>query len=324
MTNEEVNKKIKELREKRIVCYSISRLNTVDECGLEYWKTYVEHLPTKDNIYGFTGTKIHSCLESLQNGINVDFPTEIDKMLNEAKFSDIKFPSEKIENSWVKNIKSFAQNYIKPKYNKVETEKKFLFEIDGIYMQGIIDLVIYNEDGTVSIRDYKTSSKFSNSELEEKGRQLILYGLAMEQMGYKIKDLAWEMLKYVEISYKLKNGNIRTTIAERGFILEKLKADITKKLKGTKEYTDLEIEMMVTEAISNNTFDNLPGWIRESYDIHDYIWYYDFTTERMLETESFIGAKVGDIEGFKNNKDWWEPKEITPYTSFYCSNLCRT
>ena len=47
----------------------------------------------------------------------------------------------------------------------------------------------------------------------------------MEQMGYKVKDLAWEMLKYVEISYKLKNGKIRNTIAERGYILEKLKSE---------------------------------------------------------------------------------------------------
>lgn len=80
----------------------------------------------------------------------------------------------------------------------------FLIEINSHYLQGIIDLLIYNEDGTVSIRDYKTSSKFANADLEEKGRQLILYGLAMEQLGYKVKDLAWEMLKYVEISYKLK------------------------------------------------------------------------------------------------------------------------
>lgn len=322
MTNEEVTNKIKELRDKGIVCYSISRLNTVDECPLEYWKTYVEHLPSKDNIYSFTGTKIHSCLESFQNGINIDFPKEVDNMLVEAKTLDILFPNEKIENSWVKNIRTFAKDYVKPNYKKVETEKKFIFELDGIYLQGIIDLVIYNDDGTVSIVDYKTSSKFSNADLESKGRQLILYGLAMEQMGYKVKDLAWNMLKYNEVSYKLKNGNTRTTIAERGFLLEKLKSDITKRLKSTKQYSDIEIEMMVEEAITNNSFDNLPKEIKDSYDIYDYILYYDFSIDRKLETENFIRAKVGDIENFKDREEWWEPREITPYTSFYCQYLC--
>ena len=89
----------------------------------------------------------------------------------------------------------------------------------------------------------------------------------MEQMGYKVKDLAWEMLKYVEISYKQKNGKIRTTIAERGFILEKLKADITREMKALKKYDELTIEMMVDTAIEENSFDNLPQSIRDKYKI---------------------------------------------------------
>ena len=318
----DIKEKIKQLREEGNTIYSISRLNTVDECGWEYWQTYQEHLEGKDNIYGFTGTRIHKCLENIQNGIKIDFPKEVDKMLAEAEILDIKFPTETIENKWKKDIVSFAHNYVAPVYNKVETEKLFLVEIDGHYLQGIIDLLIYNDDGTVSIRDYKTSSKFTNADLEAKGRQLILYGLAMEQMGYKVKDLAWEMLKYVEISYKLKNGKTRTTIAERGFILEKLKSDITKEMKALGKYDDLEIEMLVDTAIEENSFKNLPQSIIDKYEIKDYICYYDFTEERKAETKAFIKAKIEEIESFKDKKDWWEPKEITPYTSFYCQNLC--
>lgn len=318
----DIKEKINKLKEEGHTIYSISRLNTVDECGWEYWQTYKEHLASKDNIYGFTGTRIHKCLEDIQNGIKVDFPKEVDKMLAEAQMLDITFPTENIETKWKKDIISFAHNYVAPTYNKVETEKLFLVEINGHYLQGIIDLLIYNEDGTVSIRDYKTSSKFTNADLEAKGRQLILYGLAMEQMGYKVKDLAWEMLKYVEISYKLKNGKTRTTIAERGYILEKLKSDITKELKALKQYDGLQIEMMVDEAIENNSFDNLPQSIRDKYTIKDYICYYDFTEERKRETQAFIQAKIEDIEMFEDNKNWWEPKEITPYTSFYCNFLC--
>ncbi len=318
----EVKDRIKELKEQGTTVYSISRLNTVDNCGWEYWQTYMEHLEPKDNIYGFTGTKIHKCLEDLQNGININFPVEIDNILKEAKLLDITFPSENIEEKWKKDILYFANHYKSPIYTKVETEKQFLIELNGKYLQGIIDLVIHNEDGTVSIRDYKTSSKFSNADLEEKGRQLILYGLAMEQMGYKVKDLAWEMLKYVEISYKLKNGNTRTTIAERGFILDKLKVDITKEMKALKKYEDLEIEELVDSAVENNSFDILPSSIRDKYTIKDYILYYEFSPEKQEETKAFIKAKIEEIEQFEDRPEWWEPREITPYTSFYCQNLC--
>lgn len=318
----DVKKQIQELRNQGITVYSISRLNTVDSCGWEYYQTYMEHLEPKDNIYSFAGGKIHKCLEEIQNGKQINFPEKVESMLEEADLLDIKFPNDKIKEKWVKDIKCFAQDYIKPIYNKVETEKMFLVKIDDRYLQGIIDLLIYNEDGSVSIVDYKTSSKFSNSDLEEKGRQLILYGMAMEQMGYIVRDLAWNMLKYVQISYKLKNGKMRTTIAERGFIIEKLKSDITKELKSAKNYSELEIEEMVDIAIENNSFDNLPDYIKSKYTIEDYILYYDFTEERKQETKNFINAKIDDIEMFENDINWWEPKEITPYTSFYCENLC--
>ena len=32
--------------------------------------------------------------------------------------------------------------------------------------------------------------------------------------------------------------------------------------------------------------------------------------------------KVGDIEQFSGEKEWWEPKELTPYNTFFCENLC--
>ena len=75
-----IKEKIKELRDKGIPIYSISRLNTVDNCGWEYWQTYMEHLDQKDNIYSFTGTKIHKCLKEIQNGKQINFSKEINGM----------------------------------------------------------------------------------------------------------------------------------------------------------------------------------------------------------------------------------------------------
>lgn len=322
MNNEEIKEKIKNLQEKGIVVYSISRLNTVDECGLEYWNSYIKHLPSKQNIYTFAGSTIHSCLESLQNGININMEEELEKMLLNSDTLDIHFPTEQIGEKWIKNMKSFANSYVLPHYKNVETEKPFLFTINNICLQGIIDLVIFNEDKTIDIIDYKTSSKFSKNDLIIKGRQLILYGLGMEQLGYKVNRVAWNMLKYVEISYKLKNGKTRSTIAERGFILDKLKSDITKRLKDSKEYEEFDIEIMVEKAIQLNSFSELPKWIEDCYEIKDYILEYNFSIDNQEDTKKFITAKVNEIERFQDDESWWEPKEITKYTSFYCENLC--
>lgn len=317
-----VKEQIKQLKSQGIPIYSISKLNTMDECLWSYWLTYMEHLPSKENIYTFAGTKIHSCLERIQNGENVDFKTEFQDMLEDASVCGIDFPSESIREKWIKNMKCFIEGYKRPDYKKFETEKLFLIKIYNHYVQGIIDLLIYNDDGTVSIIDYKTSSKFSNSELKSKGRQLILYGIAMEQLGYKVKSIAWNMLKYCKISYPLKNGKIRETIAERGYILEKLKNDITKEMKNFTEYDELTAEEMIMKACKDNSFDGLPAKTKEKYKIEDYIAEYDFSDENKKDLENFVKAKVGDIEQFSEEKEWWEPKELTPYNTFFCENLC--
>lgn len=317
-----VQEKIKQLKSQGIPIYSISKLNTMDECLWSYWFTYMEHLPSKENIYTFAGTKIHSCLEKIQNGEKVNFKKEFQEMLEDAQILGIDFPNENIKTKWIKNIQCFIEGYNRPDYKKFETEKLFLIKIHDYYIQGIIDLLIYNDDGTVSIIDYKTSSKFSNLELKSKGRQLVLYGMAMEQLGYKVKSIAWNMLKYCKISYPLKNGKIRETIAERGYVLEKLKNDIIKEMKNFPEYDDFAAEGMIAQACEDNSFDGLPLKIKEKYRIEDYIAEYDFSEENKKDLEDFIKAKVGDIEQFSGEKEWWEPKELTPYNTFFCENLC--
>ena len=317
-----VQEKIKQLKSQGIPIYSISKLNTMDECLWSYWLTYMEHLPSKENIYTFAGTKIHSCLERIQNGEKIDFRKEFQEMLEDAQILGIDFPNENIKTKWVKNIQCFIEGYNRPDYKKFETENLFLIKIHDYYIQGIIDLLIYNDDGTVSIIDYKTSSKFSNSELKSKGRQLVLYGMAMEQLGYEVKSIAWNMLKYCKISYPLKNGKIRETIAERGYVLEKLKNDIIKEMKNFPEYDDFTAEGMIAQACEDNSFDELPLKIKEKYRIEDYIAEYDFSEENKKDLEDFVKAKVGDIEQFSGEKEWWEPKELTPYNTFFCENLC--
>lgn len=326
MINEEFEKlspkdKIKYLKDNNIEIYSISKLGTLDECYLEYKLTYIDKLQGEDNIYGFLGSKVHSILENKVKGKDINFVEQLKEDFKEAEFMGYNFPTDKMKEKWENNILSFAKDYQTPNYKRVETEKLFVFEMDNKFIQGIIDLLMYNEDGTVSIVDYKTSSKFSSSELPIKGRQLILYGLAMEQLGYKVKDLAWNMLKYVKISYKLKNQKIKETVAERGYIVEKLQNDILKELKNL-GYNEFEAETMVLSGIEENDLSIFPKQIQDKYTLEDYLVKYDFSEENKTELRMFAEAKINEIETMKNNEDYWEAKEITKWNSFYCENLC--
>ncbi len=326
MINEDFNKlepkeKLKYLRDNNIEVYSISKLGTLDECYLEYKLTYIDKLQGEDNVYGFLGSKVHSILENKVNGKDINFTEQLKDDFKEAEFLGYNFPTDKMKEKWENDILNFAKDYKVPHYKKSETEKLFVFEMDNKFIQGIIDLLIYNEDGTVDIMDYKTSSKFSGSELPIKGRQLILYGLAMEQQDYKVRELMWNMLKYVQISYKLKNGKTKTTIAERGYIVEKLQNDISKELR-TLGYNEFEVEAMILSGLEQNSLEVFPKQIQDKYIIEDYIVKYDFSEENKTELRMFAEAKINEIETMKNKEDYWEPKQITKWNSFYCENLC--
>jgi hypothetical protein len=129
------------------------------------------------------------------------------------------------------------------------------------------------------------------------------------------------MLKYVTIDYKLKNGNTRTTIAERGYIIDKLQKDIEKELISY-GYDNETVSQTLFLALANNDMKILPKIIQDKYTIKDYFVPYEFNENTKFETLNFINAKVNEIETCKNKESYWEPKEITPRTDFYCKQLC--
>lgn len=315
-----IKEQIETLNNVGVPVYSISRLDTFDNCKYEYWLRYIDKEIPQNNIYGFLGTKVHSFLERIQNGEEINFEIELNKAFDEADFLDLHFSSENVENKWKSNMLAFAKSY-RPLDKKVDTEKWFLINLEGHYIQGFIDLIIYNDDGTISIVDYKTSTKYNKNDLKEKGRQLVLYAIAMEKEGYKVKDISWNFLKYANVSYKLKNGKIKNTTLERGTLLKKLKPDIIKEMQKLR-LLDLNLEENIEKAVARNTFDGLPRQIKEKYTIEDCIVSYDFTEENKQETIDFICSKIEEIESHLDNKDWWAPCILENPSTFYCENLC--
>lgn len=70
-------------------------------------------------------------------------------------------------------------------------------------------MIIHNIDGTVTVIDYKTSSKYSGQDLKKNANQLLLYAIALEQEGYVVREVSWLMLKYCTVAGK-RNGSTKT------------------------------------------------------------------------------------------------------------------
>lgn len=184
-------------------CYSFSRLSTFKDCEMAYFLTYILKAENKDNIYGLAGSAAHHVIEEMQQGnmTNDEAVMYFNREVEAAAFIGINFPNDSIKESYMTNVTHAIKHY-RPYQGKFEIERKFDLEIEGVRLIGYIDFIVYNEDGTVSIIDFKTSSKYSKKDLPSKANQLIIYAIAMEQMGYTVRDISWQMLKYATVPGK--------------------------------------------------------------------------------------------------------------------------
>ena len=107
--------------------------------------------------------------------------------------------------NWIDDMEHFCKTYKKPQ-GKFSTEEFFLYKTTkGHYIQGYIDLIRYNPTGdSISIYDYKTSSKYTGEEIKKHGRQLLVYAMGKMQQGIPVKSVSWIMLKYATIKFSAK------------------------------------------------------------------------------------------------------------------------
>ncbi|WP_197029463.1 PD-(D/E)XK nuclease family protein [Butyrivibrio sp. AE3004] len=96
---------------------------------------------------------------------------------------------------------------------------------------GYIDLMHYDENGTLHIIDWKTSSKFDKEHLISAGRQLIFYALAKRAEGYIVSRVSWVMLKYCVTKWQLKNGKSKVKKIILKGVSKKNRAKAVKKVQ---------------------------------------------------------------------------------------------
>jgi ATP-dependent helicase/DNAse subunit B len=322
MAERALEPRVRELSNQGKTIYSISKLNTYDKCEFSYYLSYVKGQRGKDNVYSILGGKLHDALENLYNNKEVDLKKILDDSLIELDMLNIKFPNEKIKENWEKDILHFCNNFKAPNGTYV-TEDGILFEVfDGVYLQGYIDLQQLENENTISIYDFKTSSKFAKEDLVDYGRQLVLYAMAKEKEGKTIDKLAWNMLKYIYVSWKLKNGKINKKMCNRGKWVNEIKNKLEKELEMMK-VDEFVADIMIEEAVTKNDISMLPQKVQDMITVEDCILEYDYNEEVKEELIKYVKRIHNAIQSKdRDNEDDWAGIKITDKNSFFCVQLC--
>jgi len=345
--NSKIKEKIEELRNKDIPIYSISRLDTINGCLAEAYKTYIEKKTGTNNIYAILGSKIHDKLEKIVNNEarEKDLINTLNEELEMLDAMNIQFPKDfkgedSIRDGWIADMTHFCKTYKSPRNdsnNKLHTEELFLYKTpENNYIQGYIDLYKENKDGTISIFDYKTSSMYSKADLESHANQLITYALAKEQQGYKVKSVAWIFLKYVDVTFEgYKTDKSKTkTLIKKTIERKKLGSELSKYIRRDllkKGEDEIDIDLFLNKFEKTNYMEDLRYEIRKDYKVLPCVFQYPITDETKQKCVDYIDITIRNWESYdKNNYKEFIPKSMEKYTAsgkcvedtFYCLNLC--
>ncbi len=316
-TRETIQEEINKLREQGFNIWSISRLNSFNNCKRAYYYTYVNKKPQKDGSYSMLGSAMHNDFEDLYTGKTEHLvPKNFSETWFQTEVFDIKFPSENIKENYKKDLDKMYQIY-KKMDGEFISELGFVFKIDDKNaILGYIDLVKIIDDKTIEIYDFKSSAYFKGDKLLSAGRQLCVYQKAIEQLyGYNVVKNAWIMAKYCDI----KIGDNKPIIAVQNKDIVKKSEIKLKKLMKNMGYDDVLIDIFIANCYKNSSFDELPKEVLSKIQIDTHIKYYDITESIEEESMKYIKDTINAIlDTNPNDIDAWQCN----HSEFFCSNLC--
>lgn len=337
------DKRLEELREAGKTIYSISRLDCINRCLYEAYRTYILGDRGGQNCYASLGGRIHDVLEGITNETHTEvdlFPAMM-KELEDIELAGLEFPKDRnggdsIKEHWVQDMSHFCATYKAPTGKNLHAEELFIYQTPADnYVQGYIDLYRVRKDGSLDLYDYKTSSMYKGEELKEHSRQLITYALGMEQQGYKVNSASFIFLKYAEVSYigkktaRSKEETLIKKCIERYKIGETLQPIVEAKLSAL-GWDDLDVEGVMMDFKRTNRLESLPEEIRSQFTIKPYVLSVDLSDENKQETIDYIDGTIKKWEALGDDEKTYVPRSFTRTKkdggvadqSFYCNMLC--
>lgn len=228
----------KKLKDERAKLWSFSRCNGYNDCPYSYYLSKTRYKEGIANVYSLTGTLSHDLLERnyTEEKLTNDYMLQTfnNGMLNILS-NGYRFMSSKVESSYLANMRHYFATFVED--DKIKECEVFVAlplwiydkGLQDEYFQGWCDAILYNDDGTVSIGDFKTSTIFKGKDLIKKSKQLILYAIAYEHLyKVKVKSIFFDFLKYADVKV---NNRYKTVERKELAFMEYDKESIKKTYK---------------------------------------------------------------------------------------------
>lgn len=319
--------------------WSWSKVNTFMTSPYEFYLSYVLHKkPDKDNCaYAPLGGICHSIIEDLySNKIEYEEMSDLfeDGWTTAIDIAQLYFSrsdeskNESIGKKYKDNLQHFFANHKKIE-NKIELERFLTAKIGDYVLQGYADAITKDEDDNFVIIDWKTSSIYKGKTADEKCGQLVVYALALNQLGIPMDKIriCWNFLKYCNVEVTQKNGKKKLRTLERYNLGESLCTNAKMWLKDS-GYDEDETDIYLKQLIDCNSIDCLPVEVQEKFTISDAYVYVDLTEKLVNNWIGTISTTIKDIElrvadynETKSEMCFWDSEESVKSQSYYMANL---
>jgi RecB family exonuclease len=162
---------------------SYSRLDTLENCELQYVLSTELGLDPVGGHQAWVGRLVHSIIEDCEHGLIERSPAGFTRVLEE-RWDEARFPSFAISEAEFHNardvlVPNWFSRYADPSATAVE--QVFEFELDGALIRGKIDRIGPVPDGGTRITDYKTG-RSDNAGKPAESLQLGIYYLAVNEV----------------------------------------------------------------------------------------------------------------------------------------------
>lgn len=339
LSNEELEKIKQKYNTDRI--WSYSRISTFLTSPFEYALKYVDGMKKQedrqDSIYTSLGSAAHQCLEDFYTKkitFNDMYEQYNDSWVTCYDIANLKFDrcndekNQSIAEKYKLNMQYFFKNHTIYPY-EVLIEKPVVINVNDNIFVGYIDGLYKDDNGDVTIIDFKSSSEYKGKALEDHSQQLKLYALGIHQAtGIPLSKIhgCFNFIKYVTIEYTQANGKVKTKNAERKDLGESLQANLKVWIKklGYEDQMDEFLKMV----LDDNDIKRLPEDIQSKYKIYDCHTYVDTSEEAINKLVNEISITIKDIElreqdymQTKSEKCFWDTEENVKAQSYYMANL---
>lgn len=320
--------------------FSWSARNCFHNSQYEYFLKYIKKIkPDNENsIYGTLGNSIHNILEDFYLK-KIPYEEVINKFKDEwflnYDIANLKFnrndesKNKIIAEKYLYDLEHFCKHFIPLEY-PCEVERFIPIKIGEFLLQGYID-IIWKENDNIIIGDFKTSTLYTGDKKDNEIGQLCIYAEGIHQqfkIPYNKIKIAWNFLKYCNITIVQKNGQSKIRQIERCKTGESIKAKVKIWLNEFK-YTKEEIQKYIQLLIDYNIINVLPKEIQSKFKIEDCWVYTDITNELIKNWVTTVNNDLYEINQketrYQEDLDeniWFDSNENVEKQSFYFANLC--